>query len=77
LPTPKPTLRLPLSLGFVDRIHQFLIFQSVIHHSHPRFPQLGHFLGKQTFPHRWLLVPQLDHSAVLLVLDGVTANTTF
>src|SRR5207302_8791954 len=27
LPTPKPTLRMPLSLGFVDRIHQLLIFQ--------------------------------------------------
>src|SRR6266850_447984 len=26
LPTPKPTLRMPLSLGFVHRIHQLLIF---------------------------------------------------
>jgi len=39
--------------------------------------EIGHFLGKQTLPHSWLLVPQLDHSAVLLVLDRVTAYTTF
>src|SRR5271157_2860398 len=67
-PSPRAAPPMPFPLRLVDSCQQFLVLQQLIHHAHPRFPQLGYFLGKQSFPQTRLLVPQLDHWLVLLVL---------
>jgi hypothetical protein len=76
---PSPTRAAPLMpfpLRPVDGFHHFLVLQQLIHHLHPRFPQLGYFFGKQPFPQTRLLVPQLDHWLALLALVKSTAKAT-
>jgi hypothetical protein len=74
---PSPTRAappMPFPLRPVDGFQQFVVLQQLIHHLHPRFPQLGYFFGKQPFPQTRLLVPQLDHWLALLALVESTAK---
>jgi hypothetical protein len=50
-----PQLRLP------DRLDQFLVFQNVIGHTHPTWPEVAHFVSPKAITQAHLLVAPLDH----------------
>jgi hypothetical protein len=66
---------MPGRLRVVDRVQKLLVFQLLIYRPHPRFPQLGNFLGEQSFPQTGLLVPQLDHWLPRGAAASFTATT--
>jgi hypothetical protein len=52
---------MPLPPRLKDGPQQLVVFQQLIHGSHPWFPQLRHFFGKERLPQTGLLMSHATH----------------
>jgi len=57
---------MPLSLCLEEGPQQFVVFQQLIHGSHPWFPQFSHFFDKERLPQTRLLMSHADHDTKMI-----------